>query len=107
MEAVWRSCGGLGSVQICNPRRAEHIPATPDRTDLRRPPVQQRSTDAAQIGSYLKSPAKSASGQGVCGGDMSPPNGTCETRHVKSGSEKRVVAGQVSDITSGAAETPL
>ena len=36
-------------------------------------------------GGYLKSPAKSASGQGVCGGDMSPPNGTCETRNVKSG----------------------
>jgi hypothetical protein len=38
---------------------------------------------------------------------MSPPNGTCETRNIKSGSEKRIVAGHVSDITSGAAETLL
>jgi len=44
--------------------------------------------DRRQNGGYLKSPAKSASGQGVCGGDMSPPNGTCETRNIKSGSEK-------------------
>jgi hypothetical protein len=28
------------------------------------------------IGGYLKSPAKSVSGQGLCGGDMSLPNGT-------------------------------
>jgi hypothetical protein len=38
---------------------------------------------------------------------MSPPNGTYETRDVKSGSEKRIVAGHVGDITSSAAETPL
>jgi hypothetical protein len=38
---------------------------------------------------------------------MSPPNGTCETRNIKSGSEKRIVAGHVGDISSGAAETPL
>jgi hypothetical protein len=56
---------------------------------------------------YLKSPAKTASDQGVCGDDMSPPNGTCETRNIKSGSEKGTVAGHVGDITSGAAETPL
>jgi hypothetical protein len=55
-----------------------------------------------QIGGYLKSLAKDASDQGVCGGDMSPPNGTCETRNIKSGSEKRMVAGHVDDITSGA-----
>jgi hypothetical protein len=61
----------------------------------------------AHSGGYLKSPAKSAGGQGVCGGDMSPPNGMCETRNNKSGSEKGTVAGHVGDITSGAAETPL
>jgi hypothetical protein len=38
---------------------------------------------------------------------MSPPNGTCETRNIKSGSETGTVAGHVGDITSGAAETPL
>jgi len=38
---------------------------------------------------------------------MSPPNGTCGTRDVKSGGEKRIVAGHVGDITSGAAETLL
>jgi hypothetical protein len=38
---------------------------------------------------------------------MSPPNGTCETRNIKSGSKKRIVAGHVGDISSGAAETPL
>jgi len=38
---------------------------------------------------------------------MSPPNGTCETRNIKSGSEKRIDAGHVGDISSGAAETPL
>jgi hypothetical protein len=38
---------------------------------------------------------------------MSPPNGTCETRNSKSGSEKRIDAGHVGDITSGAVETPL
>jgi hypothetical protein len=38
---------------------------------------------------------------------MSPPGGTCETRNIKSGSEKRIVAGHVGDITSGAAKTPL
>ena len=59
------------------------------------------------IGGYLKSPAKSASGQGVCGCDMSPSSGTCETRNIKSGSEKGTGAGHVGDITSGAAETPL
>jgi hypothetical protein len=61
----------------------------------------------APNGRYLKSPAKSASRRGVCGGDMSPPSGTCETRKIKSGSEKRIVAGHVGDITSRAAETPL
>jgi len=60
-----------------------------------------------QSGGYLKCPAKSASGQGVCGGDMSPPNGTCETRNIKTGSKKKIVAGHVGDITSGAAETQL
>ena len=50
--------------------------------------------DRRQNGGYLKSPAKSASGQGVCGGDMSPPNGTCETRNIKSGSEKGTVAAR-------------
>jgi hypothetical protein len=38
---------------------------------------------------------------------MSPPNGTCETRNIKSGSEKKMDAGHVGDISSGAAETPL
>jgi hypothetical protein len=38
---------------------------------------------------------------------MSPPNGTNETRTIKSGSEKRIDAGHVGDISSGAAETPL
>jgi hypothetical protein len=60
-----------------------------------------------QIGGYLKFAAKNASGQGLCGGDMSLPNGTCETRNTKSGSEKGIYAGHVGDITSGAAETPL
>jgi hypothetical protein len=45
--------------------------------------------------------------RGVCGDDMSPPDGTRETQNVKSGSEKGTVAGHVGDITSGAAETPL
>ena len=58
-------------------------------------------------GGYLKSPAKSASGQGLCGGDMSLPNGKCETRNTKSGSEKGIDLGHVGDITSGAAETLL
>ena len=48
-----------------------------------------------------------ASGQGLCGGDMSPPDGTRETRNAKSGSEKRIDAGHVGNIISGAAETPL
>jgi hypothetical protein len=61
----------------------------------------------AQIGGYLKSPSKSASDQGLCGGDMSPPNGAYETRNIKSGSEKGIDAGHVGDISSGAAETPL
>jgi hypothetical protein len=56
---------------------------------------------------YLKSPAKNVSDQGFCGGDMSLPNGTCEMRNNKSGNEKRIDAGHVGDITSGAAETPL
>jgi hypothetical protein len=38
---------------------------------------------------------------------MSPLNGMGQTRNIKSGSEKRTVAGHVGDITSGAAETPL
>ena len=38
---------------------------------------------------------------------MSPPNGTCETRNIKSGSEKGIDAGHVGDISFGAAETPL
>jgi hypothetical protein len=38
---------------------------------------------------------------------MSPPNGTYETRNIKSGSEKGIDAGQVGDIISGAAETTL
>jgi hypothetical protein len=38
---------------------------------------------------------------------MSLPNGTCETRNTKSGSEKEIDAGHVDDITFGAAETPL
>jgi hypothetical protein len=56
---------------------------------------------------YLKSLSKNVSDQGLCGGDMSPPNGTCETRNNKSGNEKGIDAGHVGDITSGAAETPL
>ena len=56
---------------------------------------------------YLKSPAKSASDQGFCGGDMSPPDGICETRNTKSGSEKGIDAGHVGNIISRAAETPL
>jgi hypothetical protein len=71
------------------------------RTGLPEPPP------ARQNGCYLKSPAKSVSGQVLCGGDMSLPNGTCETRNTKSGSEKGTDAGHVGDITSGAAETPL
>jgi hypothetical protein len=62
---------------------------------------------SAHIGGYLESVSKNTADQGVCGGDMSLPNGTCETRNVKSGSEKRIDAGHVGDITSGAAETPL
>jgi hypothetical protein len=62
---------------------------------------------AEHIGGYLKSPSKNAIDQGLCGGDMSPPNGTHETRNIKSGSKKRIDAGHVGDITSGAAETPL
>ncbi len=38
---------------------------------------------------------------------MSLPNGTCETRDTKSGSEKGIDAGHVGNITSGAVETPL
>jgi hypothetical protein len=38
---------------------------------------------------------------------MSPPNGTYETRNIKSGGEKGIDAGYVGDIRSGAAETPL
>jgi hypothetical protein len=38
---------------------------------------------------------------------MSPPSGTCEMRNITSGSEKRIVAGHVGDITSGPAEAPL
>jgi hypothetical protein len=38
---------------------------------------------------------------------MSPPNGTYEMRNIKSGSEKGIDAGHASDISSGAAETPL
>jgi hypothetical protein len=38
---------------------------------------------------------------------MSPPNGTYETPNIKSGGEKRIDAGHVGDISSGAAETPL
>jgi hypothetical protein len=64
-------------------------------------------TPSLQNGGYLKSPSKNASGQGFCGGDMSLPNGTCETRNIKSGSEKRIDAGHVGDISSGAAKTPL
>jgi len=54
---------------------------------------------------YLESLSKKC--QGLCGGDMSPPNGTYETRNIKSGSEKEIDAGHVGDISSGAAETPL
>jgi len=39
----------------------------------------------------------------VCGGDMLPPSGTCETRDIKSGRKKRIIAGHVGDITSRAA----
>jgi hypothetical protein len=60
-----------------------------------------------QNGGYLKFPSKNATDQGLCGGDMSPPNGTRETQNIKSGSETRIDAGHVGDITSGAAETPL
>ena len=66
-----------------------------------------RSTLVRHRQSYLKSPAKKCQWPGVCGGDTSPPDGTCETQNVKSGSEKGTVAGHVGDITSGAAETPL
>jgi hypothetical protein len=52
-------------------------------------------------------PCEKCQWPGVCGGDMSAPRGTCETRDIKSGSEKRIVAGHVGDITSGTAETPL
>jgi hypothetical protein len=38
---------------------------------------------------------------------MSPPDGTCETRNTKSGSEKGIYAGHVGDIISAAAKTPL
>jgi hypothetical protein len=38
---------------------------------------------------------------------MSPPNGTYETRNIKSGNEKRIDAGHVGDISSGAAATPM
>jgi hypothetical protein len=38
---------------------------------------------------------------------MSSPNGTYETRKIKSGSEKGIDAGHLGDISSGAAETPL
>jgi hypothetical protein len=38
---------------------------------------------------------------------MSPPNGTYETRNIKSGSEKGIDAGHVGDISSGPAETTL
>jgi hypothetical protein len=60
-----------------------------------------------QIGGIWSPYRKSASDQGLCGGDMSPPNGTYETRNIKSGSEKGIDAGQVGDISAGAAETPL
>jgi hypothetical protein len=70
-------------------------------------PVGTDHAAAAPNGGYLKSPSKNASGQGLCGGDMSPPNGTRETRNIKSGSEKRIDAGHVRDTTSGAAKTPL
>jgi hypothetical protein len=63
--------------------------------------------DAAHSGGYLKSPPKNASDQGVCGGDMSPPNGMFETRNTKSGSEKGIDAGHAGDITSGATKTSL
>jgi hypothetical protein len=72
----------------------------PQRMDAEIPAVMH-------IGGYLKSPAKSVSDQGVCGDDMSLPNGTCETRNTKSGSEKRIDPGHVGNIISGAAETPL
>jgi hypothetical protein len=64
-------------------------------------------SDWRHIGGYLKSPSKNVTDQGLCGGDMSPPHGTRETRNIKSGSEKRINAAHVGDITSGAAETPL
>jgi hypothetical protein len=38
---------------------------------------------------------------------MSPPNGTYETRNIKSGSEKGIDAGHVGNISSGTAEIPL
>jgi hypothetical protein len=38
---------------------------------------------------------------------MSSPNGTYETRNIKSGSEKEIDVGHAGDISSGAAETPL
>jgi acetylglutamate kinase len=38
---------------------------------------------------------------------MSSPNGTCEMRNAQSGSEKKIDAGHVGEITSGTAETPL
>jgi hypothetical protein len=38
---------------------------------------------------------------------MSPPDSTYQTRNIKSGSEKRIDAGHVGDISSGAAVTPL
>ena len=70
-------------------------------------PADTECLEAEHNGGYLKSPAKVPVAKGVCGGDMSPPHGTCETRNNKSGSEKGIDAGHVGDITSGAAETPL
>ena len=67
----------------------------------------RRTGGGIQNGGYLKSPSKNVSGQGFCGGNMPPPNGTCETRNIKSGSEKRIDAGHVGDTSSGAAKTPL
>ena len=91
-------------------RRLESQPTgTPQRYDLTHcHPGQARTVyPKSQSGGYLESVSKNTADQGVCGGDMSLPNGTCETRNVKSGSEKGIDAGHVGDITSGAAETPL
>jgi hypothetical protein len=91
----------LAQTATCQRRRSRSARSAPARTQA------AQGCQADQNGGYLESVSKNTADQGVCGGDMSLPNGTCETRNVKSGSEKGIDAGHVGDITSGAAETPL